>query len=100
MPIYEYRCECGAVLESLDRIGAPREFCGELCSLNPKAPDANLAPDATVASPVGAAPARGCGRLQRLFSAPGIRGDGREAREPTFDPVKRAARPGCDCSYG
>jgi hypothetical protein len=27
----------------------------------------------------------------------GIRGDGREAKEPTFDPVKRANRPGGGC---
>lgn len=97
MPIYEYRCECGAVLESLDRIGAPRELCGELCSPPPESTVATVANNASLGS---AAPTRGCGRLQRLFSAPGIRGDGREAREPTFDPVKRAARPGCDCSDG
>ena len=97
MPIYEYRCECGAVLESLDRIGAPRELCGELCS---PLPNGDVGDVGNVASLTGATPARGCGRLQRLFSAPGIRGDGREAREPTFDPVKRAARPGCDCSDG
>lgn len=76
MPIYEYRCECGAVLESLERVGAVRERCGDLC-------------------PAGRE-RRGEGRLVRLLSAPGIRGDGKEAAEPAFDPVKRANRPYCD----
>lgn len=83
MPIYEYRCECGALLEVIERVGAVRERCGEDCRRR------------------DAGPAVGEGRLTRLLSAPGIRGDGREAREPTFDPVKRAARPGCDdCGDG
>ncbi|MCS6913213.1 MAG: hypothetical protein RMK29_04690 [Myxococcales bacterium] len=75
MPIYEYRCECGAVLEVLDRLGTKRDVCGELCVRSEE---------------------RGQGRLERWLSAPGIRGDGREAAEPTFDPVRRARRPGCD----
>lgn len=84
MPIYEYRCECGAVLESLERVGAVRERCGDLC----------------VASSPGS-PARGEGRVARVLSAPGIRGDGKEAREPSFSPVRRSRRPGCDdCESG
>jgi predicted nucleic acid-binding Zn ribbon protein len=86
MPIYEYRCECGATLESLESVGSTRSRCGELC------------PGA--ARPTGATlPAVGAGQLERLLSAPGIRGDGHEAKEQVFDPVKRANRPGCDdCS--
>jgi hypothetical protein len=76
VPIYEYQCECGAVLESLERIGAVRERCGELCTRagNP-----------------------GTGTVERVFSAGMIRGDGREAKEPTFDPCKRSNRPGGGC---
>jgi hypothetical protein len=77
MPIYEYRCECGALLEALERVGAVRSRCGDLCIR-------------------GAGPEHGLGRVERVLSSPGIRGDGREAKEPTFDPVKRARRPGCD----
>jgi hypothetical protein len=78
MPIYEYRCECGEVLESIERVGAVRERCGELC-------------------PGGRGPAAGEGRVERLFSTGMIRGDGREAKEPTFDPCKRSNRPGGGC---
>lgn len=83
MPIYEYQCECGAVLEVIDRVGVMRERCAELCQR-------------TAAEP----PAPGAGLLTRVYSATGIRGDGREAREPTFDPVKRSNRPYCDCEDG
>lgn len=83
MPIYEYRCECGAALEVIDRVGVVRERCGELCVAG-----------------AGCARERGTGALQRMYSAPGIRGDGREAQEPTFDPVKRSNRPYCDCEDG
>jgi hypothetical protein len=83
MPIYEYRCECGAVLESLERVGAVRERCGDLCPGEKR----------RAAQPL---PPIGGGLLTRLLSAPGIRGDGKEAAEPTFDPVKRANRPYCD----
>ncbi len=75
MPIYEYRCDCGALLESLEKIGVAREHCGDLCVGN------------------GA----GQGKLARVYSTGLIRGDGREAKEPTFDPVKRANRPGGGC---
>jgi hypothetical protein len=79
MPIYEYQCECGAVLESLEKVGASRETCGELC---------------TCTAPT---PARGQGRVCRIFSTGLIRGDGREAKAPVFDPCKRSGRPGgCD----
>jgi hypothetical protein len=82
MPIYEYACECGACFEALERIGARRERCGELCA-------------ATAATAAGVAP--GEGRVERVFSTGIIRGDGREAREPVFDPCKRSGRPGgCD----
>ena len=92
MPIYEYRCECGATLESIESVGSIRVLCSELCKQ---------------AAPAGSAHARGSlksipkgqGRVERLLSAAGIRGDGHEAKEPIFDPVKRANRPGCeDCS--
>jgi hypothetical protein len=77
MPIYEYRCECGAVLESIEKVGTVRERCGELCvrSDGPK----------------------GEGRIERIISTGMIRGDGREAKEPTFDPCKRSNRPGGGC---
>jgi len=75
MPIYEYRCECGALLESLEKIGVARTACGDLC--------------------VG--DRAGQGKLERVYSTGLIRGDGREAKEPTFDPVKRANRPGGGC---
>ena len=78
VPIYEYRCECGAVLESIEKVGAVRERCGELCVEN------------------GARPC-GEGRVERVLSTGMIRGDGREAKEPTFDPCKRSNRPGGGC---
>ena len=75
MPIYEYRCECGARLESLEKVGEVRTTCAELC-----------------------VKASGTGAVERLFSMGGmIRGDGREAKEPTFDPCKRSNRPGGGC---
>lgn len=81
MPIYEYQCECGAVLESLESLGTVQERCGELCACFPNAKEPP-----------------GTGRVSKLMSAAGIRGDGREAREPVFSPVKRQQRPGCeDC---
>jgi hypothetical protein len=79
MPIYEYRCECGALLESIERVGSVRQTCGELCANR------------------GAAPAHGAGRVERVLSAGMIRGDGREAKEPTFDPCRRSNRPGGAC---
>lgn len=86
MPIYEYRCECGVTIESLESVGSTRALCSELC----KQPAQKGA---------AASIRKGQGRLERLLSAPGIRGDGHEAKEPVFDPVKRANRPGCDdCS--
>jgi hypothetical protein len=90
MPIYEYRCECGATLESLESVGSTRSRCGELC-LGAERPQAK--------ADAADLPAAGEGHLERLLSAPGIRGDGHEAKEQVFDPVKRANRPGCDdCS--
>jgi hypothetical protein len=76
MPIYEYQCECGAVLESLEKVGTARQTCGELCTCT------------------GSTPPRGQGRVSRIFSTGLIRGDGREAKEPVFDPCKRSGRPG------
>ena len=73
MPIYEYRCECGALLESIEKVGAVRDRCDELCTQKPT---------------------RGDGHVERVFSSPMIRGDGREAQEATFDPRKRSNRPG------
>ena len=81
MPIYEYRCECGVTLESLESVGSTRALCSELCKQ--AAPEKSSIP-------------KGMGRLGRLLSTPGIRGDGYEANGPVFDPVKRANRPDCD----
>lgn len=82
MPIYEYICECGKTLESLESMGTVRSECGELCQRSMKKQQ----------------PERGHGKIERVLSATGIRGDGREAAEPTFNPVLRANRPGCeDC---
>jgi hypothetical protein len=82
MPIYEYVCECGSALEALEPVGAQRTSCAELCRRPPKLTK----------------PAIGQGLVERVMSAPGIRGDGHEAKEPTFNPVRRANRPGCeDC---
>jgi hypothetical protein len=78
MPIYEYACECGARLESIERMGAVRERCGELCVR---------------------AEAEGGGRVERVMSTGMIRGDGREAKEPTFDPCRRSNRPGGPCDH-
>jgi hypothetical protein len=85
MPIYEYRCECGASLESLERVGSVRERCAELCARANANPDGN------------GTPARGEGHIERQFSTGMIRGDGREAKEPVFDPCKRSNRPGGGC---
>jgi hypothetical protein len=76
VPIYEYACECGARLESIERMGAVRERCGELCTRADKA---------------------GEGKVERVLSTGMIRGDGREAKEPTFDPCKKSNRPGGGC---
>ena len=81
MPIYEYRCECGARLETLERVGAVRERCGELCMRAASA----------------ATPAPGEGQVERQFSTGMIRGDGREAKEAVFDPCKQSGRPGGGC---
>jgi hypothetical protein len=86
MPIYEYRCECGATFESLESFNTTRASCAELCQQ--KVPAA--------AAPPGRAIPVGQGRIERLISATGIRGTGHEAKAPVFDPVKRANRPGCD----
>lgn len=83
MPIYEYRCECGITLESLESVGSTRALCDELCQQAAGPAAANLIRP-------------GHGRLTRLLSISGIRGDGHEAKEQVFDPVKRANRPGCD----
>ena len=79
MPIYEYRCECGARLESLEKIGAPRARCAELCVRK------------------AGAPAPGEGAVERVLSGTMIRGDGREAKEAVIDPCKRSNRPGGGC---
>lgn len=76
MPIYEYRCECGACLETLESVGTARTQCGELC-LGEGAP--------------------GVGRIERVISGGLIRGDGREAKEAVIDPCKRSNRPGGGC---
>ena len=87
MPIYEYRCECGARLESLEKVGTPRERCAELCVRSAGAASASAA----------SASAPGDGLVERVFSTGMIRGDGREAKEATFDPCKRSNRPGGGC---
>lgn len=86
MPIYEYSCECGALVESIESVGSKRARCGELCVRG-----AGAAPCS--------GPAPGEGHVERVLSATGIRGDGKEAREKVFNPVRRSNRPGCeDCS--
>lgn len=79
MPIYEYGCECGARLETLERVGEVRQRCGDLCRNR------------------GATPPRGEGRVERQLSVGMIRGDGREAKEKVFDPCKQSNRPGGGC---
>jgi hypothetical protein len=80
MPIYEYQCECGEVLETVEKVGAVRQHCGDLCRKQKRG-----------------GPEKGEGKVERVFSATLIRGDGREAKEPTFDPCKRSNRPGGGC---
>jgi len=80
MPIYEYRCECGARLESLEKVGEVRTRCSDLCAQAP-----------------GTVQARGEGAVVRVLSGTMIRGDGREAKEPVIDPCKRSNRPGGGC---
>ncbi len=79
MPIYEYACECGAHFESLERVGEVRQHCADRC--------VNRA----------ATPAHGEGHVERQLSTGMIRGDGREAKEPVFDPCKQSNRPGGGC---
>jgi predicted nucleic acid-binding Zn ribbon protein len=79
MPIYEYACECGAHFEALERVGEVRQRCGERCANR------------------GGAPVAGEGAVERQISTGMIRGDGREAKEPTFDPCKKSNRPGGGC---
>ena len=86
MPIYEYRCECGATFESLESVGSTRALCAEQCQQ----------PAATTTAATARPIPPGEGRIERMISLSGIRGTGHEAREPSFDPVKRANRPGCD----
>jgi len=76
MPIYEYRCECGARLESLEKVGTPRAKCAELCVKASKSGD---------------------GAVERVISGTMIRGDGKEAKEAVIDPCKRSNRPGGGC---
>ncbi len=80
MPIYEYRCECGAVVESLERMGTVRTECAELC--------VNAA----------AAPAKGLGRVERTFSSGMIprrraRGERADVRSlQALQPTRRTLR--------
>ena len=60
------------LLEAIEKVGTVRERCGDLCPH---------------------APARD-GKVERVFSSPRIRGDGREAKESTISPGKRSNRPG------
>ena len=75
MPIYEYSCECGATLESIERVGTERKTCGDLCKGSK----------------------HGEGHVERVLSLGMIRGDGREAKEPVIDPCARSNRPGGGC---
>ncbi|MSP59044.1 MAG: hypothetical protein EXR72_01665 [Myxococcales bacterium] len=76
MPIYEYQCECGEVVEAIERVGTERATCGELCKRLPPTGD---------------------GKVSRLFSGSTLRGTGHEAKEPAVDVHKRARRPWDDC---
>ncbi len=82
MPIYEYECECGAVLEIFERSYQKRDLCGDECKSKQAVP-ASIIPTQ--------------GRLTRCVSASQLRGMGKEAKEETIDPVKRANRPYSDC---
>jgi hypothetical protein len=77
MPIYEYRCECGELLEAIEKVGEQRAVCGELCTKH--------------APP-------GDGKVERVMSGGLVRGDGREAQAPTVDVHKRAGRKWDDCA--
>jgi predicted nucleic acid-binding Zn ribbon protein len=77
MPIYEYRCECGALLEAIEKVGEQRALCGELCTRTPPTGD---------------------GRLERVLSGGALRGTGNEAKAPTVDVHKRAGRKWDDCA--
>jgi len=35
VPIYEYRCECGQLLECIEKVGSSRATCGEECKQSP-----------------------------------------------------------------
>lgn len=78
MPIYEYECECGAQLETLDAVGTTRTVCGDLCRKRE--------------TETG----RGHGAVRKLFSVAGIRGDGRQAVEKPCHDFARRTRPGCE----
>ena len=77
MPIYEYQCECGAILEAIERVGVTRAACGELCAQRPPTGD---------------------GRVERILSSNLLRGTGHEASAPTVDVHKRAGRKYDDCA--
>ncbi len=77
MPIYEYECECGALLESIERVGQRRTTCGELCRKTPPTGD---------------------GKVVRLLSGGLLRGTGHEAKEPVIDVHERAGRKWDDCA--
>lgn len=79
MPLYEYACVCGETFEALDPVGQERILCGEYCK---KPGDPSCAHQ---------------GQVRRILSATHVRGDGREAKESTFNPAKRANRPYNDC---
>lgn len=105
MPIYAYRCECGATVEILERMGEVSSVCGEDCrrlasatNKLPKRPQADASPAVQSAVEL-AKPEPGQGKLKRILSCSMIRGDGREAKEKVFNPVAQANRPGCeDCA--
>ena len=77
MPIYEYRCECGAQFEAIEKLGTARTVCGEECV---------------------ARPARGDGKVERIPVGAALRGVGHDASEPSVDLRKRAGRWWDDCA--
>ena len=80
MPLYEYQCECGALLETLESAGTARFSCGELCK---KTQESAIQP--------------GLGSVTRVLSSSSIRGDGKDAKQKEVKSTGQVKRPYSDC---
>lgn len=80
MPLYEYQCECGVIFEALESAGTQRRYCADLCKQS----------KTNIVKP-------GLGAVQRRFSAPAIRGDGKESKQPIKGLAGQVQRPYSDC---